>query len=88
MSKAAITEMVRSLARELAPDVRINAIAPGVVAWPEGTDHAEIAAYEKRIPLARSGTPEEAATLALFLARDNTYITGQTIPLDGGRSLA
>lgn len=90
MSKAALMEMVRTLARDLAPRVRVNAVAPGVVAWPEKgheSDAAAQAEYLKKIPLARAGTPEDAAEVVRWLALDATYITGQVIRLDGGRSL-
>ena len=87
LAKAATVEAVLVLAREMAPNVRVNGIAPGVVAWPEDTDPAEIAAYEKRIPLERSGTPEDAARVVLFLARDATYLTGEIVRVDGGRFL-
>lgn len=87
MSKAALAEMVGTLAREMAPQVRVCGIAPGVVAWPEDTDPEEIESYEARIPLQRPGTPEDVARLVLFLAREGTYITGEIIRLDGGRSV-
>lgn len=87
MSKAALTQMVECLARELAPHVRVNGIAPGVILWPEDTPETEKQAYEKRIPLQRPGTPEETAATALYLAQKATYTTGQIIRLDGGRYL-
>lgn len=91
MSKAALVEMVRSLARDLAPHARAVGVAPGVVAWPdeghESDDEAQ-QAYLKRVPLDRPGTPEDAAAMICWLALDATYVTGQIIPLDGGRSLA
>lgn len=88
MSKAALTELVRTLALDLAPRIRVNAIAPGVVAWPDDVDPEEVRAYEARIPLARPGTPEDAARLVRWLIQEAVYLTGQIIPLDGGRSLA
>lgn len=91
MSKAALVEMVRSLARDLAPRVRINAVAPGVVAWPEEgheSDEESQRAYLKRVPLARPGAPEDAAEAVRWLALDATYTTGQVIRIDGGRFLA
>jgi len=88
MSKAALTQMVEGLARELAPQVRVNAIAPGVVAWPDDTPAAERERYELRIPLRRPGTPEDAAKLVRWLVLDATYVTGEIIRLDGGRWLA
>lgn len=90
MSKAALAEMVRSLARELAPKVRVNGVAPGVVAFPEFGHESEREmqeSYLKRVPLGRSGTPEDAAETIRWLALEATYITGQIIRLDGGRSM-
>lgn len=91
MSKAALVEMVRSLARDLAPSVRVNAVAPGVIAWPESgheSDAPTQEAYLRRVPLARAGTPEEAAEVVRWLALDAHYITGEVVRLDGGRWLA
>jgi pteridine reductase len=90
MSKAALVELIRSLARELAPRVRVNGVAPGVVAWPEEgyeADEEAQRAYLKRVALERAGTPEDAAAAVAWLALDATYVTGQVIRLDGGRSL-
>ncbi|MBK7404737.1 MAG: SDR family oxidoreductase [Phycisphaerales bacterium] len=90
MSKAALGAMVGSLARDLAPRVRVNGVAPGVVAWPDSGPDADPGLqrrYLERVPLARSGTPEEAAAAVAFLALDATYTTGQTLRVDGGRSL-
>ena len=86
ISKAAITNAVKSLARELAPDVTVNAIAPGVVAWPDDMPEASRRRYLKRVPLARAGTPQDVAELVEFLCTRGKYITGQVIRLDGGRS--
>jgi pteridine reductase len=90
MSKAALVEMVRALAVELAPRVRVNGVAPGVVAWPEhgpGAQERAQVEYLSRVPLGRSGTPEDAAGAVKWLALEATYVTGQVIRLDGGRSL-
>lgn len=87
MSKAAIHAMTEALAVEMAPSVRVNAIAPGVVAWPDDAPDAERRSYEARIPLERPGTPADAARLAVALCRDLTYVTGTVIRLDGGRWL-
>ncbi len=87
MSKAATTDLVATLARELAPHVRVNGIAPGVIAWPENVDPQEVAAYERRIPLERPGTPEEAAKLVRWLLLDASYLTGDVVRIDGGRWL-
>jgi len=88
MAKAALAEMVRGLALELAPQVRVNGIAPGVVAFPESgyeSDAAMQARYLSRVPLGRSGTPEDAAGAVKWLALDATYITGEIVRVDGGR---
>lgn len=90
MSKAALVEVVRTLARELAPGVRVNAVAPGVVAWPESGHESDEPAqkeYLKRVPLGRAGTPEDAAEAVRWLALDAHYVTGQVLRLDGGRSM-
>lgn len=90
MSKAAITEMVYALARELAPSIRVNGVAPGIVKWPEqGTfsDAAEQARYIRRVPLGRAGEPSDAANAVRWLALEATYITGEIIRVDGGRHI-
>ncbi|MFN0012706.1 MAG: SDR family oxidoreductase [Phycisphaerales bacterium] len=90
MSKAALLEMMLVLARELAPRVRVNAVAPGVVAFPDTgheSDAAAQARYLARVPLGRSGTPEEAAAAVRWLALEAGYCTGQVIRVDGGRAL-
>lgn len=90
MSKAALHEMVRSLARDFAPRVRVNALALGVALWPEDgpeASPAEQAKYLRRVPLAREGSPEEVAQAAYWIAFHATYMTGQIVPLDGGRGL-
>ena len=88
MSKSALSGAIHALARELAPEVRVNGIAPGVIAWPQSTPQHEIDAYEKRIPLGRSGTPDDAARFVRWLIVDSGYVTGEIIRLDGGRWLA
>lgn len=87
MSKAALANLVPSLARDLAPQVTVNAIAPGVVEWPDDMTQEQRQAYLEKIPLARAGTPQDVARLIHFLVTDGRYITGQTIRLDGGRSI-
>jgi pteridine reductase len=86
-SKAALYEATKTFAMELAPKITVNALAPGVVDWPPDFTDAMKREYLKRVPLARAGTPEDAATAALFLIRDAHYTTGQVIRLDGGRLL-
>jgi pteridine reductase len=86
-SKAALANLTLSLAKELAPEVNVNGIAPGVVEWPEGYPEDLQANYLKRVPLNRTGTPEDVANLVHFLCTSGSYITGQIIRLDGGRSI-
>jgi pteridine reductase len=90
ISKAALEEMVRTLAVELAPAVRVNGVAPGAVAFAESGPDADPEMqrrYLSRVPLERSGTVEEAAEVVRWLALDATYITGEIVRVDGGRFL-
>jgi len=86
-SKAALWNLTLTLARELAPEVTVNGIAPGVIEWPNDYSEEQKQQYLRRVPLARAGTPKEAADAVLFFTRDG-YVTGQILRLDGGRSLA
>ena len=91
IAKAGLAMMTRSLAKELAPEVRVNGIAPGAILWPE--EQAEVgeglkATIIRQIPLKRQGAPEDVANTALFLARDAPYVNGQILSVDGGRSLS
>ena len=88
MAKAALVAMTQSLAIELAPQVRVNAIAPGAILWPEnGKDYTERDAMIAATPLKRCGEPEDIASTVLWLLRDAKFVTGQVIRVDGGRSL-
>ena len=88
MSKAALLYMTRALALELAPEVRVNAIAPGAILWPEsGKSDASKQVLLDRTPLGRIGTPAEIVEAVRWLLRDATYTTGQVLRLDGGRML-
>lgn len=90
MAKAALANMTRSLAKELAPMVRVNGISPGIILWP---DYGELSEEEKadavrHTALQRMGGVEDITNAALFLVRDATYLTGQIIRVDGGAALA
>jgi pteridine reductase len=87
MAKAALAMMTLSLARELAPDVRVNGVAPGAVLWPEGKAAADQQALIANTPLQRAGTPEDVADAVRWLLQDARYTTGQIIRVDGGRTL-
>jgi pteridine reductase len=87
-SKAALANLTLGLAKEFAPDVTVNGIAPGVVDWPDDYPEIDRQRYLKRVPLQRAGTPEDVANHVHYLATEGTYITGQIIRLDGGRSMS
>lgn len=87
VSKAALKEVTMTAAMELAPNVTVNAIAPGVVCWAPSYTTDERSRYMTRVPLGRPGTPQDAADAVLFLVRDAVYCTGQILKLDGGRLL-
>jgi pteridine reductase len=86
-SKAALANVVKGLALGLAPDVRVNAVAPGTVLPPEDYDEEKLERIRAKIPLERIGQAEDVGRAVVYLA-GNDYVTGQTITVDGGRSLA
>ncbi|MFZ2235411.1 MAG: pteridine reductase [Dokdonella sp.] len=88
MSKAALVAMTQALAIDLAPNIRVNAVAPGAILWPQdGSSTERRDDIIARTPLARAGNAEEIANTVLWLLRDAGFITGQIIRVDGGRSL-
>ncbi len=88
IAKAGVIMLTKALARELGPEVRVNAIAPGVILWPESElDEMSKQRIVSRTPLKRSGDPDDIARTALFLLRDAGFITGQVLAVDGGRSV-
>ncbi|SEA41253.1 pteridine reductase [Microbulbifer marinus] len=88
-AKAGLVMLTKSLALELAPQVRVNAVAPGAILWPEQetVDDTSKAKILERIPLARTGNAEDIARTVRFLVSDAPYISGQVIAVDGGRNL-
>lgn len=86
LTKAAVVQMTRALARVLAPHVRVNAIAPGVVLLPEGWSEAAAERLRETTPLERLGSPEDVAGAMLYLL-DAGYVTGEVITVDGGRHI-
>ncbi len=89
-SKAGLAALTRSWAKDLAPSVRVNGVSPGAILWPEGEaelDRSHQQAILEKTPLARTGTPEDIAGAIAFLLCDAPFITGQILPVDGGRSL-
>lgn len=89
VAKAGLVMLTQSLARELGPAVRVNAIAPGVILWPESNQMDELAKQRiiSHVPLRRSGSPDDIAKTIVFLVTQAPYITGQVISVDGGRTL-
>jgi pteridine reductase len=87
-SKAGLVNLTRCLAKELAPQIRVNAIAPGAILWPEQeADELRRQDILQRIPLQRSGRVEDIAMAVGFLLEQADYMTGQVLAVDGGRSL-
>lgn len=88
MAKAGNAMMVKALARELGPKIRVNGVAPGAILWPEeGLSDETQQEILSRTALERPGNPDDIARTVLFLARDADYITGQIIAVDGGRTI-
>ena len=90
LAKAGLAMLTQSLAKELGPEVRVNGVAPGAIMWPENNLEQDAALREMildRTALKRQGEPKDIATTVRFLIRDADYITGQVIPVDGGRSI-
>ena len=87
VSKAAVEGLVRALAIELAPEISVNGVAPGIVLPPEGTPPEEAARWARSTPARRNGDPEDVASTALFLCAGPAFVTGQVVRVDGGRSL-
>jgi pteridine reductase len=87
-AKAGLAMLTRSLAKDLAPEIRVNGVSPGAILWPESDmSDATKEAIIEQIPLRRAGTPEDIASAVLFLASEASYVTGQIIAIDGGRSV-
>lgn len=87
-AKAGLAMLTRALAKEMAPDVRVNGVAPGAILWPEdGMSDAARDSIIAQIPLGRPGDPDDIAGCVLYLLRDAAYVTGEIIAVDGGRSI-
>lgn len=90
VAKAGLAALTRALAQEMAPQVRVNGVAPGVIMWPEGSEWRDDEQRRKIIAhtlLKREGEPEDVARTVQFLLSDAPYVTGQIITVDGGRSI-
>jgi pteridine reductase len=86
ISKAGIVQMTRALARVFAPDVRVNAVAPGTVLLPESWPENASRRLAETTPLRRLGSPDDVTKAVIFLL-ESDYITGETIVVDGGRHI-
>jgi pteridine reductase len=84
MTKAAVVQMTRAMARALAPDVRVNAVAPGVVLLPDGWSADEAEHLRSTTPLRRLGSPDDVAHAVIYLL-EAEYVTGEVVRVDGGR---
>lgn len=89
IAKAGLVALTKILAKELAPEIRINAVAPGAILWPDQGEMNEQQKQEiaAKVALQRVGTPEDIARAIAFLIADAAYVTGQVITVDGGRTL-
>lgn len=88
VAKAGLLAMTKMLAKELAPQVRVNAVSPGAILWPvDEADAEKQAEILKKVPMQRCGSVEDIARTVQFLACDALYVTGQNLAVDGGRLL-
>ena len=90
IAKAGLVALTKILAKELAPQIRVNAVAPGAILWPEQRDDIDEQQKQEilaKVALQRTGCPEDIAKAIHFLINDAEYITGQVITVDGGRTL-
>ncbi len=86
ITKAGIVQMTRGLARALAPEIRVNAVAPGAVMLPDGWDDATADRLTSTTPLARLGSADDVAQAVVYLC-EATYVTGEVLIVDGGRHI-
>jgi pteridine reductase len=87
-AKAGLVMLTRALAKDLAPDIRVNAVAPGAILWPEDMDPETKDKILNDIPVGKAGDPADIASAVIFLINHADYITGEVIKVDGGRSLS
>jgi pteridine reductase len=86
-AKAGLIMLTKALARDLAPEVRVNAVAPGPVMWPSDVDEELKHKIVDKTLLKRPGSPDDIARAVMFFAAEAPYVTGQILPVDGGRSV-
>jgi len=88
VSKGALITLTKALAKELAPDILVNAVAPGPILLPEGLSEEERSEVLKKTPLKRTGSPRDIANSVRFLLEDGDFVTGSLLVVDGGRLIA
>jgi NAD(P)-dependent dehydrogenase (short-subunit alcohol dehydrogenase family) len=86
-SKAALISLTRSLAKALAPTIRVNSVAPGTILFPDEERNATIRKIIRTTPLRKAGGADDIAHMVLFLATHSEFITGQVFTVDGGKSI-
>ncbi|MDH5446266.1 MAG: pteridine reductase [Gammaproteobacteria bacterium] len=86
-AKAGLVMLTKAMAVELGPDIRVNAVAPGAILWPENIDEVTKQRIVNRTVLKRKGEPHDIANAILYLIKDAGYMSGQVLTVDGGRSL-
>jgi pteridine reductase len=87
-AKAGLAMLTRTLARDLAPEVRVNGVSPGAILWPNDDMSDTVkASILRQVPMKKAGEPQDIADCILYLTRDARYVTGQIIAVDGGRSI-
>lgn len=87
-AKAGLAMLTRSFAKDLAPEIRVNGVAPGAILWPEaGLAEQTKETILRQVPAGRPGSADDIAGCVLYLVRDANYVTGQIIAVDGGRSI-
>jgi len=87
VSKGALKHLMKTLSLELAPEIRVNAVAPGTVLPPPDYEGSQVERLARAVPLGRIGSPSDVARAVVFLAQ-SPFVTGQEIAVDGGRSVA
>lgn len=86
-SKAALISLTRTLAKALAPTIRVNSVAPGSIRFPDEERTSALRKLIRSIPLRKAGQADDIAQTVLFLATHSEFITGQVLPVDGGKSI-
>jgi pteridine reductase len=86
ISKAALTMLTQQMAVELGPQIRVNAVAPGIIGEVRGFSEEQTQVLQQKIPAGRFGTPEELAEVVRFLVEGPAFVSGQVWAVDGGRS--